>query len=468
MVIGWISPLMKGFYVNPVSSPVTVEELKALPELFYCSRDARTNLRVVVSPDLVPISIVVSDRSAESVNGQMILLTLLNTLIRTGRRFSGVVVQIPEVPLLLSVGGLQSSTLRNAISELANKVDPHNKIRFGANDFGLAIAIGEKTTSACQIVAAGVSEKGARLSSVPFESIQLSHPIAAVIAANSAVAEVYKHYTPFVRADAFKEFEQTIPRLTPISVGSALLVGAGGISHALAWVLQWLNWTGRLTVLDFDMIDASNLNRYFCAFIDDVGAHKPELLSEFLRKATSIAVDHQTGTYEQLRDNKRLDPASYSSILTAVDNVLTRLEVQSDLPRLVVNSGTNSWSFDASRHNIKDSACLGCLFPPLQGVNFGRRVRCDERLVPAEQPPTESYSFVTGMAGAYFALQIAAGCDQQLSVLPTRYHGSGLNLDSIITENRQKDPQCTVFCSEPSVLERFDQKYAAQRYAATR
>jgi molybdopterin/thiamine biosynthesis adenylyltransferase len=467
MVTGWISMLMKGFCVPPVSSPVTAEELKAHAELFYCLRDARTNLNVLVAPDLVPISIVVSDRSAESLNGQMILLTLLNTLIRTGRRFSGVVLQVPDAPLLLPVGGLQSSTLRNAIGELANKVDPHNKIRFGASDFGLAITIGQKTASAQRIVAAGVSEKGVRLSSLPFESIQVPHPVAAVIAANSAVAEVYKYFTPFVRANAFKEFEQTIPQLKTLSLGSTLLVGAGGISHSLAWVLQWLDWTGRLTVLDFDVIDTSNLNRYFCAFIDDVGAHKPELLTEFLRKATSIGVDHQTGTYEQLRDNKRFDPASYSSILTAVDNVLTRLEVQSDLPLLVVNSGTNSWSFDASRHNIKEGACLGCLFPPRQGVNYGRRVRCDGRLVDAEQPPTESYSFVTGMAGGYFALQIAASFDQRLPVLPTRYHGSGLNLDSIITENRQKDPQCTVFCSEPSVLERFDQKYAPQRYAAT-
>lgn len=425
------------------------------------------NMGVSVSPNLVPVSVTISDYSAHTPNGQMVLFTLLNTLLRTGRRFSGPVVHIPDAPLAIRVGGLGSSTLRAATSELASKVDPHNKLAFGESDFGLTVVIGDKTCSADRIIATGVSGRGAKLSSVPFESVDMPHPVAAVVAANTAAAEIYKHFSPFVRAEACKEFERLIPALGRISIGSTLLVGAGGISHSLVWVLQWLDWTGQLMIIDFDLIELSNLNRYFCAFIDDIGANKPQLLSEFLQTRVAIKAQHQNGTYEQLRDSKSLDPTSYSSIVTAVDNVSTRLEVQSDLPRLVFNAGTNSWSFQASRHSLRGGACLACLFPPLAGVNHGRRVRCDERLDGKEQPSTESYSFVTGTAGAFLALQVAAGFDPDLLELPAQHHGSGLNLDWVIAENRQKDSQCTLFCNEPCVLERFEQKYAAQKSAAT-
>lgn len=93
-----------------------------------------------------------------------------------------------------------------------------------------------------------------------------------------------------------------------------------------------------------------------------------------------------------------LDPNEFSHIITAVDNVPTRFEVQSDLPRSIVNGGTNAWSFDASRHSFDTNACSACLFPPIPGVNYERRVRCGDRADGTEQPPVESYSFVSGPA----------------------------------------------------------------------
>ncbi len=43
--------------------------------------------------------------------------------------------------------------------------------------------------------------------------------------------------------------------------------------------------------------------------------------------------------------------------------------------------------------------------------------------------------------------------------VPTRYHGSGLKLDSMIAENREKDGECVLFCNDPSVAAYYKSKF---------
>lgn len=271
---------------------------------------------------------------------------------------------------------------------------------------------------------------------------------------------MHKHFTPLLRASPVENAVLEMPSLAGVDIGRVLLVGAGGISHGLTWVLQWLEWAGLVVAVDFDPIETSNLNRYFCAFVDDVGADKSATLSKFLSKSR-LNVRPLSGSYEFLRDSQEFDVSEFSHVLTAVDNVQTRLEVQSDLPRNIVNAGTNAWSFDASRHSFDANACLACLFPPLPGVNYGRRIRCGERADGTEQPPVESYSFVNGLAGAHLALELAAATGAvEPTRVPQRFHGSGLHVDLIISENRSKDSQCVLFCDHPAVANRYRAKFA--------
>jgi molybdopterin/thiamine biosynthesis adenylyltransferase len=303
------------------------------------------------------------------------------------------------------------------------------------------------------------------ISKNPFSFNPSNAPVSAVIAANCAVAEAYKHFTPSLRATAVENAVLAVPAVRDADIGHVLLAGAGGLSHGLAWILQWLGWRGSLVIVDFDPIDTSNLNRYFCAFVDDVGADKPATLANFLGKSR-LTVKPLTGSYEALRDSHRFDPGEFSHIIAAVDNVSTRLEVQSDLPRSIINAGTNAWSFEASRHSFGASACLACMFPPTPGVNYGRRVRCGERTDGAEQPPVESYSFVNGLAGAYLALELAAATNgTNAAEVSQHYHGSGLHIDSIVAETRNKDSQCVLFCDHPGFVERHCAKF--ERAAGT-
>ena len=441
-----------------LNTSITPQELRQHAELFYALRDARNNLRVVVPSDSVPLSIVADADSLGHCGGQQMILTIINTLLRCGRRFGALSLDIPDLPLCTTVVGITATTIKGAVLELAQKVDPHAKIAEGQKDYGFAIAIGTRPSAAPHSVYVGIDGTNVVISKNPFSFSPSNAPVSAVIAANCAVAEAYKHFTPSLRATAVENAVLALPAVTDVDIGHVLLAGAGGIAHGLAWILQWLAWQGSVVTVDFDPIDTSNLNRYFCAFVDDVGADKPATLANFLGESRLI-VKPLTGSYESLRDTQRLDPSEFSHIITAVDNVPTRLEVQSDLPRSIINAGTNAWSFEASRHSFGASACLACMFPPTPGVNYGRRVRCGERTDRTEQPPVESYSFVNGLCGAYLAIELAAATNCTNAEVPQHYHGSGLHIDSIVAETRNKDSQCVLFCAHPGLVERHRAKF---------
>ena len=442
-----------------LNASVTPRELRENAELFYALRDSRNNLRVVVPSDPVPLSLVADAESVADSTGQQIILTIINTLLRCGRRFASLSLDIPDVPLCTTLPSVAATTLKGAALELAQKVDPHSKLSDGQKDYGFAIVTGNPRCDVADRVYVGVDLTNAVISKTPFRANPSRAPLSAVIAANCAVAEAYKVFTPTLRAAAVERAVLEVPTVSHMAMDRTLLVGAGGIAHGLAWVLQWLQCQGQILAVDFDPIDTSNLNRYFCAFVDDVGADKPATLSKVLG-GPDLFVQPLTGSYESLRDSQALDPDGFSQIITAVDNVSTRLEVQSDLPKSIVNAGTNAWSFDASRHSCDSMACLACLFPPMPGVNYGRRVRCGERTDGSEQPPVESYSFVNGLAGAYLALELAAATNAtDPATTPQRYHGSGLHIDSMVAETRSKDSQCVLFCDHPGVSDRYRVKF---------
>ena len=443
-----------------IDAKVTPQQLRKNPDLFYALRDARNNLKVVVSGDPVPLSVVADTESVAHCAGQQMILTIINTLLRCGRRFASLSLDIPDTPLCTTISNINATTLRGAALELARKVDPHSKIADGQKDYGFAIVAGTPRCNATHRVHVGVDGTNALISKTAFSFRPSQAPLSAVIAANSAVAEMYKHFTPLLRASAVESAVIELPTVADVDIGRVLLVGAGGISHGLVWVLQWLGWAGSVVAVDFDPIETSNLNRYFCAFVDDIGGNKPATLSRFLSKSP-LTFRPLTGSYESLRDSQLFNPNDFSQIVTAVDNVATRLEVQGDLPRGIVNAGTNAWSFDASRHVFDTTACLACLFPPIPGINYGRRVRCGERADGTEQAPVESYSFVNGLAGAYLALELAAATNAtDAGTVSQRYHGSGLHVDLIMAETRNKDSQCVLFCDHSGVVKRFRTKFA--------
>jgi molybdopterin/thiamine biosynthesis adenylyltransferase len=390
----------------------------------------------------------------------MLLITLINVLLRTGRVFAAPHVSVPNVPVMVPAVGIAERKLSSAVQELAFKIDPHSRLSSGALDYGIQVVIGDTTVSGQRVIAPGVTACGAALRSLGFDMDKHPHPVAAVVAANAAVSEVYKTIVTGHHKLPILDTNIDLPRLAgKIDLGKTLWVGAGGIGHSLTWTMQWMKIQGSITILDLEFIEISNLNRYLCAFLGDLDGSKPGVLANILNHATKLSASAQNGKYEQLRDEAGLDVSLFDHVISTVDTGISRIEMQSDLPRSIFNAGTNAWSFEASRHNFMEDACLACLFPPRNGVDYQQRVPCDQRQQQEEQNPNDSYSFVTGLAGAYLAQQIATLPRQATKGLPNHYLGSALQIDGIIGSQRKKDPECVLFCGDESVCGHFRAKY---------
>lgn len=444
--------------ISLVGGPITPEELRKSKELFYMLRDQRTaegnpHIRQADSADL---AVIVSRRAAENLNCQVLLLTLFNTLLRMGRFFSAPKIEMPNAELLVRPGSLKSTDLPGAIEELSKNVDPHCSIRAYSSGAPAVISIGNNEISGSPVIAAGVRKHRAVISSACFESDEDFNPVAAVAAAYAAAAEVYKEFFGSqLGKPRLPNFSLAYPILQKCDIGRALLVGAGGIGHTFSWALQFCALSGRIDISDFEDIEPSNLNRYLCAFVDDVNARKDQQLATYIHSNSQLEATALGEKYQDLVANNSISISQYDKIVICLDNVVSRYAVQSDLPRFLVNAGTNAYSFQASRHDFMNGACLACLYPPRKGTSHEQRVACDQIVQGQTVRPMESYSMVTGLAGLYLLLQLLA--DQNWS---PHHQGNALRLDSIIDEARKKDLECVLFCAEPQVQARFRENHS--------
>jgi len=133
-----------------------------------------------------------------------------------------------------------------------------------------------------------------------------------------------------------------------------LQIGAGAIGTFSALALSLMN--AELTIVDFDVIDESNLNRQFL-FYNSVGLNKAEVLTERLKKYTKKikAINKQiTGFFT---------PKGYDVILSCVDNnkaryYLNKVAARFNIP--LINGGSSISAGNTMPYVPKKTACLDC------------------------------------------------------------------------------------------------------------
>lgn len=145
-----------------------------------------------------------------------------------------------------------------------------------------------------------------------------------------------------------------------INIGETLLIGAGAVGMALISVLRHLNIGGNLTIIDKDIIDASNVDRYIGVYADNINKYKTSVAKAKLSHLQDLSVIEINSKYQQYVENfgRVIDLA-----ICTVDNDETRQELQSDLPRILLNGVTGQSTFSVSRHDFINDGCLGCLYP---------------------------------------------------------------------------------------------------------
>ena len=154
-----------------------------------------------------------------------------------------------------------------------------------------------------------------------------------------------------------------------ISGHSAAVIGCGGLGTNIAVHLAGAG-IGKLLLIDYDRVEARNLNRQFLYTQADVGREKSRLLAERLRAyAPEVAIDSVCGPYEADLC------AGYEIILIAVDNLETRSAVNRDCTLRgvpCVNGSINGFFGTAYLYlpgKTPDLAAAGCL----DGAGFKNR-----------------------------------------------------------------------------------------------
>ncbi|MGM0476681.1 MAG: HesA/MoeB/ThiF family protein [Pseudomonadota bacterium] len=221
--------------------------------------------------------------------------------------------------------------------------------------------------------------------------------------------------------------------------GHALILGLGGLGSPVALYLAAAG-VGHLTLVDFDTVDLSNLQRQIAHTTDSIGRSKVASAAERIRALNpDVAVTCR---------EEELDDAALAEAIDAADVVLDcsdNFAIRFRLNRLCAAAGTPLVSGAAVRMEgqvavypyTPESACYRCLYRE-EGEDTA--LTCSENGVLAP---------VVGMVGtiqATEALKLLAGIGRSLA-------GRLLLIDALNGEfrtlNLRADPACPV-CGDPA------------------
>src|SRR5882724_10614767 len=149
-----------------------------------------------------------------------------------------------------------------------------------------------------------------------------------------------------------------------LKAGSVLVVGAGGLGSPVGLYLAAAG-VGRIGIVDFDEVDASNLHRQVLYGTSDVGRPKLEAARARLHDLNSeIAIDTHSAALTS--ENALEILANYDVVVDGTDNFPTRYLVNDACVLLgKPNVYGSIFRFDgqASVFDARSGPCYRCLYP---------------------------------------------------------------------------------------------------------
>ena len=227
---------------------------------------------------------------------------------------------------------------------------------------------------------------------------------------------------------------------------SVLCIGAGGLGSPAAMYLAAAG-VGRIGIVDFDVVDFSNLQRQLLHGTPDVGRSK---LASAKDKINALNPHVQVDTYEvALSSENALELfAPYDVILDGTDNFPTRYLVND---ACVLSGKPNVYGSifrfegQASVFATKDGPCYRCLYP--EPPPPGLVPSCAEGGVLGVLPG------IIGVIQATEAIKLMLGIGEPLV-------GRFLIYDALNMKFRElrlrKDPECPVCGTHPTVTKLID------------
>jgi adenylyltransferase/sulfurtransferase len=231
-----------------------------------------------------------------------------------------------------------------------------------------------------------------------------------------------------------------------LKASSVLCIGAGGLGSPAAMYLAAAG-VGRIGMVDFDVVDYSNLQRQLLHGTPDVGRSKLDSARDRLH---ALNPHVQIDTYEtSLTSQNALELfAPYDVILDGTDNFPTRYLVND---ACVISGKPNAYGSifrfegQASVFATKDGPCYRCLYP--EPPPPGLVPSCAEGGVLGVLPG------IIGVIQATEAIKLMLGIGEPLI-------GRFLIYDALKMRFRElklrKDPECPVCGTNPTVTKLID------------
>jgi molybdopterin/thiamine biosynthesis adenylyltransferase len=160
----------------------------------------------------------------------------------------------------------------------------------------------------------------------------------------------------------------------PVALAPCYLIGAGAVAQALLATLVAAGINGHIVVIDHDVLDASNLNRYPLATPADQDRPKVDLAAEHLRRA-GIGVTAYHGRWPVYAEDPGRGPRpadladaesryGYEHVISAVDRNPARHAIQRFWPRRLLGASTFGLALEVHDYDMTGPfECLLCANP---------------------------------------------------------------------------------------------------------
>lgn len=347
---------------------------------FYEERDSRT-LKLTEKTDYrnKRVLVAVDGETARTFNGQIMAMTSLNLLSRFCRNISFLCDD--DAKMVFIPRKFHDQNFPSALLHMLRSIDPFGNFRLVDSDEGNydeILAVGDPRLSKSPDF--GIDSDGwlsylnkGRM--VPPLKKRRSNPLGASASACIATGEIFKNMlrmnTGIEGNLCFSAFDYSIDSIKPINpdlpgsidLGYVQVAGCGALGSAVGFFLSMLPVKGRMTLIDYDRVELSNLNRYPTFTAHDVGKMKVDALADFL-SGTRIEIDPFLGKYSEFVGKHG---AGYPDmVLSLVDRNGPRHEIQMNMPSLILYAATGEWTFSIGRHQALEDDCHICRFPDVE------------------------------------------------------------------------------------------------------
>ena len=253
---------------------------------------------------------------------------------------------------------------------LASSINP-NIEACKAGNANVGLSVGEDAPAVnASTVYAGCDGWQARVGTEgPYTTSDLGNPFGAGFAACLAAANLFRFLflpsgTTLLDSDiCFPPDAASFPNLAASTLTDPLvLVGVGAVGNSASWALSRTPLAGQIYLVDPQIVELSNLQRYVLGARSDEGGIKVDVAArEFCGGLQGLP--HQ-GTWASFLG---ANGYKWERVLVALDSARDRRAVQASLPRWIANAWTQVGDLGVSSHSfLGQYACLACLYLPTQ------------------------------------------------------------------------------------------------------